>query len=1013
MEFRNISNRAGGFPITRDVQVIPSPHNVFARRATLRFVACVALAAACLATIFPARAQGPTLQDQITQHEQKLSEARAKKISRDEVSELNSLGALYRQTGKTQKAQEYFDQALSISRGSHNRGGEAMALDNIGRLDTDLGLEQKALSSLNQALPIWREVKSRRGEAYTLNNIGRAYTDLGQNQKALDFFNQALPIWREVGGRDGEASCLNYIGRANSNMSRNTEALNFYNQALPIFREVADRAGEALVLNNIGKAYSELGQKQKTLEFYNQALPIWRAIGDRQGEASTLNLIGRVYFDLGQKQKALDFENQSLPIWREVRNRSGEARALNDIGNAYSDLGQKQDALDSFNRALPIVREIKDRPGEALTLNYIGNAYFDLGQKEKALDFYNQALPVWREVQNSRGEAYALTSIGKAYSNLGQPEKALPYKLAALSLVKAAADPDMQGGIEHSLMLDFRNQHRPEEAIFFGMDAVNSFQQIRKNISGLDKDLQTGYANARSATYRQLAELLVQNDRLAEAEQVLDLLKEQELKEVVRGAADDAASKVQPLKLSDAQQKAQTDLAVPEKTSEALTSLSVEYAALTAKQNRTAAEDARLKTLDKNIAAANGEVSAFFTKTLYPELAQKSGTQNANALLSKEKSDVSQLQNSLAEFGPRVMGIRLLFGEEHAYAIVVTAHTRQKFELKPTPAILRTKVLQVRDDLRNPSSDPKPHLAELYAMVVAPLAEELKTIEQIPTGPNAGKNSVPTLLWSLDGVLRYLPMAALYDGHHYMLERFNNVLFTPESYGHMGAPANPSSARLRVLAMGLSKSFGGLPALPGVMPELEAVVHDPAVPKSHGPMEGKLLPNEQFTLAALKSELSTGKSFPVVHIASHFIEDSASGEEPYLMLGGENTGDEKGFALTLSTLEDSPISFHGTELLTLSACSTAKGDAKKDGQEMDSLGMIAQQKDAGAVLATLWDVNDASTSQLMSDFYSRWLAHPAEGKVESLRQAQLALVQKPNYAHPFFWAPFVLIGNFQ
>ena len=217
---------------------------------------------------------------------------------------------------------------------------------------------------------------------------------------------------------------------------------------------------------------------------------------------------------------------------------------------------------------------------------------------------------MWREVQNSRGEAYALTSIGKAYSNLGQPEKALPYKLAALSLAKAAGDPDMQGGIEHSLMLDFRSQHRPEEAIFFGMDAVNSFQQIRKNISGLDKDLQTGYANARSATYRQLAELLVQTDRLAEAEQVLDLLKELDLKEVVRGAADDAASKVQPLKLSDAQQKAQADLATPEKTSEALTSLSIEYAALSAKQNRTAAEEARLKTLDKNIAAANGEVSS-------------------------------------------------------------------------------------------------------------------------------------------------------------------------------------------------------------------------------------------------------------------------------------------------------------------------------------------------------------------------------------------------------------------
>jgi CHAT domain-containing protein len=168
------------------------------------------------------------------------------------------------------------------------------------------------------------------------------------------------------------------------------------------------------------------------------------------------------------------------------------------------------------------------------------------------------------------------------------------------------------------------------------------------------------------------------------------------------------------------------------------------------------------------------------------------------------------------------------------------------------------------------------------------------------------------------------------------------------------------------------------------------------------------------------------------------VAQTGSEDEPYLMLGGKDAGTAEGYALTLSKLEDSTISFHGTQLLTLSACSTAKGDAAKDGLEMDSLGMIAQQKDAEAVMATLWDVNDASTSQLMSDFYTRWVKHPADGKAEALRQAQMALlhgttavtssgsgrgfqaVQKPGsapraagYSHPYYWAPFVLIGNYQ
>jgi len=219
---------------------------------------------------------------------------------------------------------------------------------------------------------------------------------------------------------------------------------------------------------------------------------------------------------------------------------------------------------------------------------------------------------------------------------------------------------------------------------------------------------------------------------------------------------------------------------------------------------------------------------------------------------------------------------------------------------------------------------------------------------------------------------------------------------------------------------------------------LDAVVHDPAVSDSHGPMEGKLLPNEQFTLTALKAELGPGKSVPVVHIASHFVVETGGGEEPFLMLGGEDSGDTNGYAWNLSDMQNSRVAFHGTRLLTLSACSTAKDYKSRDGVEMDSLGMIAQQKDAQAVLATLWDVSDESTSKLMSNFYSTWLEHPADGKAEALRQAQIALLRGPvvaaptgsdrgvkiaegptpasnglGYSHPYYWAPFVLIGNYK
>jgi CHAT domain-containing protein/Tfp pilus assembly protein PilF len=839
-----------------------------------------------------------------------------------------------------------------------------------------------------------------------------------------------------VADRSSEVSTLNRIGTVYYTLGEEEKALSYFNQALPIGKRLTDGNGEAMTLNGIALVDYTLGEEEKAQEYLNQALAIQRKTGDRRGEAATLTGIGLVYTYLGQQQKALDRFEQALSIQRALGDRRSEAGAMNNIGWAYDAMNQQQRALQYLNQALSMQREMGDLSNEAYTLDSIGLVYRHLGQKQKALDIYNQALPIERKAGNRDCEANTLWGMGDIARETGDVADALRNEVAALSLADSVGDPDLQGRIDTSLMRYFREQQHPEAAILFGMDAVNSFQQMRRNITGLDQKLQAGFVQSKSETYRELAELLVQTDRLAEAEHVLDLLKEQELKEVVRGAANDPAAKAEPLPLTSAQQKAQGELATPEQAAMALTEVSAEHATLLAKASRSSAEEARLKALDARIEAGNGEVLAFFNNQLYSELAQQKGKEDANALLKDEKSGVSHLQDTLAGLGPRVLGIRLLLGEQHAYAIVVTANAREKVELKATPGELRSKVLQVRDDLRSPASNPKPHLAELYAMVVAPLEPELKAL--VAQAPQAGQTPVPTLLWSLDGVLRYVPMAALYDGTRYMAERFNNVLFTPDSYGHMTTPVDTNTAGMRVLAMGLSKSYGGLPALPGVMPELEAVVRDPAVPASHGPMDGRLLPNDQFTLAALKAELGDGNRFPVVHIASHFVVETGGGDEPYLMLGGDTAGDSQGYSLTLSRMETSSISFHGTRLLTLSACSTAKGDTTaNDGREMDSPGMIAQQGGAEAVIATLWDVNDASTSRLMSDFYSRWVKAPAEGKAEALRQAQLALLRggavaatqndrgleiiqegtgaplMKGYAHPFYWAPFVLIGNFQ
>jgi CHAT domain-containing protein/predicted negative regulator of RcsB-dependent stress response len=1020
------------------------------RLRTIGFVICLCTA---LATN-PAAAQTTSLKDSIAQQEQKLAQARASNDMRAVLTELNILGSLYRTSGQLQKALDDLNEALPIEQQANSLFGQGTTLMTMGRVYTDLGQEDKALAMLNQALPMWRTLGSRSGEAATLSYIGKVYNNLGNQDEALENLNASMAIWHQIdnsqgtapasnsagqgqqspataasrttGILDGEAGTLDNLGRAYSDMGQGLEALKDYDQAIALYRQAGERNGEALVLNDMGPAYAELGQKQKSLEVYNQAIQIWRETGNRQGEALTLNDMGRLYRDLGLHQTAMDYYNQALPIWRETGNRSGEAMALSDIGRAYADLGQPQKALDYGGQALPIFRETGNRRGEAMVLNTMGRDHSDMNEAKAAMDLDQQALVIWREAKDERNEATALMTIAWAYSEMNEPEQSFSSAVAALGLAKATADPEIEASIENSMMLGFRKQHRPEEAILFGLDAVNSYQQIRKNISGLDKEVQSGFVQSKSGVYRMLAELLVEAGRLGEAEQILDLLKEQELKDLVAGASQSFGAGFEPIALSPVQQKAERALPDLEKKARSIEELRLTYAQIQAKPTHTPEDDAQIKSLDANMREVSKEIHDTMYNDIFPLLDAQSAPGQAAADSTK-----SLLQNSLAKLGPDVMGIRILLGDDHAYAIVVTANSRKKIELPASSADLRACALDAVHSLSSPSTDPRPQLKQLYALIVAPIEGELKTL-------GTAQNSVPTLLWSLDDALRYVPMGALFDGSHYMVERFHNVLFTPESYGHMSDSPLANGQAPRALALGLSKSYRGMPALPGVLPELDSVVRDPSVPDSHGPMQGKLLPDEQFTLSALKSELSSGQEFSVVHIASHFVLISGSGDEPFLLMGGDKTGDPKGFDWNLSDMENSTVAFHGTRLLTLSACSTAKNYKSRNGLEMDGLGMVAQQKEAEAVLATLWDVNDLSTSHIMSDFYARWVQNPTQGKAEALRQAQLAFLhggaaapgaktgrgfetsESPataqsslGYAHPYYWAPFVLIGNYQ
>jgi CHAT domain-containing protein len=211
------------------------------------------------------------------------------------------------------------------------------------------------------------------------------------------------------------------------------------------------------------------------------------------------------------------------------------------------------------------------------------------------------------------------------------------------------------------------------------------------------------------------------------------------------------------------------------------------------------------------------------------------------------------------------------------------------------------------------------------------------------------------------------------------------------------------------LGLGVSKAKPGFQALPSVPQELHDIVREGNNSNS-GLLPGHILLDEAFTEDRLKDLLRV--KYPVVHIASHF-DLEADDESSFLLLGD-------GTHLTLAQLLLIPNLFAGIDLLTLSACQTGLGVIGAAGKGIDSFGALAQRKGAKAIIATLWPVADESTRLLTQRFYDFHQSGKLS-KAEALQQAQLALLGKTPidgrrssiYAHPHFWAPFILIGNWQ
>jgi CHAT domain-containing protein len=266
--------------------------------------------------------------------------------------------------------------------------------------------------------------------------------------------------------------------------------------------------------------------------------------------------------------------------------------------------------------------------------------------------------------------------------------------------------------------------------------------------------------------------------------------------------------------------------------------------------------------------------------------------------------------------------------------------------------------------------------AKLYDWLVRPYADALAA------------DDVDTLVFVPDGALRTIPMAALFDGEHFLVERIA-VAVTPGLSLTDPRPLAPEA--LRLLAAGLSRPVDGFAALPNVTDELETI---------QSLIGGEILEDERFEIDRVRLEFETERP-SVVHLATHAEFNGKSADSFLLTWDGRLTMDDLADVVRSRRFSDRPL-----ELLVLSACQTAVGD------DRSALGLagVAVRAGARSALGSLWSIADESTYRLVTGFY-RELVSGAPSRAEALRRAQLELIADERFAHPFFWSPFLLISN--
>jgi CHAT domain-containing protein/Tfp pilus assembly protein PilF len=889
---------------------------------------------------------------------------------------------------------ERYERVLELRRIAGDTRGQADAVYAVAAAREKLGERLSARDRYAEALRLYEQLGDARGQAEAALNAGVMCYVVGEPRLAIDYLGRALPLWKQLGDPRGEARTASNLGVVHYVLGDLRVALEWYTRALPLRRAAGDVAGEAGTLHNIGLVHDALGEPQQALEHFAKALALGKASGDRWAEGSLLDSMGAMSVVLGEPREALEYFGRALAIGRAGAFAGVEVAALQGLGTARAELGEYEAALVHYLETLPRVRAAESPRGTAGALLGLGRIYERLDCRAEALASYQEALALYSGVAEPLGEVEALVRVGDLRARFGDPAKAGDAFARALAVSRRIGDTDGEAEALAGLARVARDRGDLVGARA-RLEAALSIVEARRT-KLVSHELRASYLGMQRGAY----ELYVD---------VLQRLHEREPGAGHLAAALEASERSRARSLLDLLAEARVDvqagldpgLKQRERRIEAETSRI--HRRLIAARSRETPDASDVEALEKELAGVERDhrtlewemrrASPRYASLRYPEPLR------ADAVRRTLDAETALLQYVL--------------GRDGSVLFVVTSDEVRSVRLPPVREIAPL-VAAVRAALERPGRRETGRYVRaarrLYELLVAPATEAIRGKRLLLVAPDRDLHYLP-----FEVLLTDQPSTGDFRALPYLVRRW--------AVGYV-----PSASVLADLRASRPAPRTG-PAFVGF--------GDPVYDVGARGTGGDALFDERGRLDLRRLEgsgrevMRIAERFPpsdaVVYLGREAREGNVKGNARLesarrIHFAVHGVIDEKrprysGLVLSLDgdPVEDGLLQVHeifnlrlGADLVVLSACGSGLG-REVSGEGILGLTRAFLYAGASSVAVSLWQVSDRSTADLMISFYERMETVP--GKAEALRRAKLKAIESGRDAHPFHWAPFILVGS--